>query len=90
MKIQNEVSACFYHLLIVKLLPVTLQKASSGFLTAACSFKSCSEIRLWFWELFRKPAMSVHLKKFTSESKGKPGQKFDAAFGTTSSVYLDN
>jgi hypothetical protein len=27
--------------------------------------------------------MNVHWKKLTNESKGKPEQKFDAAFGTT-------
>ncbi len=27
--------------------------------------------------------MNVHYKKLTNESKGKPEQKFDAAFGTT-------
>jgi hypothetical protein len=26
--------------------------------------------------------MNVHWKKLTNESKGKPEQKFDAAFGT--------
>jgi hypothetical protein len=29
------------------------------------------------------PAMSVHRKKSTNESKGKEGKKFDAAYGTT-------
>ncbi len=27
--------------------------------------------------------MNVHQKKVTNENKGKPEQKFDAAFGTT-------
>jgi hypothetical protein len=31
--------------------------------------------------LFRKPAINIHKKKWTNESKGKPKQKFDAAFG---------
>jgi hypothetical protein len=30
----------------------------------------------------RKSAMNVHWKKSTNESKRKPEQKFDAAFGT--------
>jgi hypothetical protein len=30
----------------------------------------------------RKPAMNIQWKKSTNESKGKPEQKFDAAFGT--------
>jgi hypothetical protein len=60
-----------------------LQRACSGFLIAACAFKSCSETRLWFLKLVWKPAMNVHQKKVTNENKGKPEQKFDAAFGTT-------
>jgi hypothetical protein len=30
-----------------------------------------------------KPGYECTLEKFTNESKGKPEQKFDAAFGTT-------
>ncbi len=33
-------------------------------------------------EMFRKPAMNVHRKKSTNESKGKLEQKFHAAYGT--------
>ncbi len=36
-----------------------LQGACSAFPEAACEAKSCSESRLWFWKLFRKPAMTV-------------------------------
>jgi hypothetical protein len=46
------------------------------------SLNSGSVTRLWSWKLFQKPALNVHWKKLTNESKGKPGQKFDAAFGT--------
>jgi hypothetical protein len=47
-----------------------LQRACSGFLIAACAFKSCSETRLWFWKLFRKQTMKGmqkyrHLTKFS-------------------------
>ncbi len=34
-----------------------LQGACFGFPEAACDSISCSESRLWFWKLFRKPAM---------------------------------
>ncbi len=56
--------------------------ACSSFLGATCDSKSCSESRLWFWKLFRKPAINVHWRKSTNESKEKPGQKFNAAYGT--------
>jgi hypothetical protein len=31
--------------------------------------------------------MNVHWKKLTSENKGKPEQKFDAAFGTIFGIF---
>ncbi len=58
-----------------------LQGACFGFTEAACDDKNCSESRLWFWKLFQKPAMNLHLRNWTDESEGKPEQKFDAAYG---------
>ncbi len=79
------------HLPVVKFLPVTLfRELGSGFLIAVCVSKRCPVTRLWSWKLFRKPALNVHWKKLTNESKGKPEQKFEAAFGTifrTSKCY---
>jgi hypothetical protein len=49
-----------------------LQRYCSGFLIAACVPKGCSVNCLWSWKLLRKPAMNVHWKKSTNESKGKP------------------
>jgi hypothetical protein len=40
-----------------------------------CDSEHCSESRL-----------NVHYNKSTNESKGKPEQKFDAAFGTTFTI----
>ncbi len=59
-----------------------LHRSCSGFLIAACVSKSSSLTRLWSRKLFRKPAMNVHRKISTIESKGKTKQKIDAAYGT--------
>jgi hypothetical protein len=59
-----------------------LQRACSGFLTAACAFKSCSETPV-ILKIVPKAGYECTLEESTNESKGKPVQKFDAAFGTT-------
>ncbi len=56
--------------------------ACFGFLIAACVSKSCSETASDPENCYRKPAMNVHWKKSTNESKGKPEQKFDSPYGT--------
>ncbi len=59
-EIQNEVSAYFQKITNFETPSSNpLHRACSGFLIAACAFKSCSETRPWFWKLFRKPAMNV-------------------------------
>ncbi len=58
------------------------QGACSCFPEAACDLKSCSESRLRFWKLFRKPAMNENWRKSTNDSEEKLEQKFDAAYGT--------
>ncbi len=60
-KIQNKVYECFYEITICENTSSNpLQKACSGFPIAACDSKSCSESRLWSWNLFQKPAMNVY------------------------------
>ncbi len=53
--------------------------SGSGSLIAAFISKSCSEIHMWSWKLFRNPPLNVRWKKSTYESKGKSGQN-DAAY----------
>jgi hypothetical protein len=63
----------------VKFLPITIFRgACADFLIAAWSQPVCDPEKL-----FRKPAKKVHKNKSTNESRGKPEQKFDEAFGTT-------
>ncbi len=81
----NE-SFCFFlwnDILIVNFLFSSnpLRRAYSGFMIAACASESCSVTSLLSWKLCQKPAMNVHRKKLTNESKGKPEHKFDVAFG---------
>jgi hypothetical protein len=65
-----------------------LQRACSGFPIAACPLKVVLKPACDSENLFRKPTMNVHLNKSTNEIKGKPEQKFDAAFGTTFKISV--
>jgi hypothetical protein len=50
-----------------------LQEACSGFQIAACDFKSCSESRLGFWKLLRKPARTCTAEKIEQGQRRKAG-----------------
>ncbi len=61
-----------------------LQGACSGFLIAACNFKSCSESRPWSWV----PDNCSVSRQFMYESAEKPELNFDSAVGTSFRIRM--